>query len=107
MLLRAEARGEDQLVESFTEYVSLRVRLRCRRLSSSTYSHLEFEKVCSRNSEQFDRGSGNTIVTATKFSLSFGKFDPMLNHQLKTICRRVKRDRFKLDEASKQAKVYS
>ena len=29
---------------------------------------------------------------------SFRKFDPILNHQLITICRRVKRVRFKLDE---------
>ena len=44
------------------------------------------------------RASG--IVVVTKFSLSLGKFDLILNRQLMTVFRRVKRARFKLVECS-------
>ena len=44
------------------------------------------------------RASG--IVVVTKFSLSLGKFDLILNRQLMTVLRRVKRVRLKLVEGS-------
>ena len=44
------------------------------------------------------RASG--IVVVANFSLSFGKFDLILNRQLMTVFRRVKRTRFKLVEGS-------
>ena len=44
------------------------------------------------------RASG--IVVVAEFSLSFGKFDLILNRQLMTVFRRVKRARFKLVEGS-------
>ena len=44
------------------------------------------------------RASG--IVAVATFSLSFGKFDLILNRQLMTVFRRVKRVRFKLVEGS-------
>ena len=44
------------------------------------------------------RASG--IVMVTKFSLSIGKFDLILNRQLMTVLRRVKRVRLKLVEGS-------
>ena len=44
------------------------------------------------------RASG--IVAVATFLLSFGKFDLILNRQLMTVFRRVKRVRFKLVEGS-------
>ena len=45
-----------------------------------------------------DRASG--ILAVATFSLSFGKFDLILNRQLMTVLRRVKRVRLKLVEGS-------
>ena len=45
-----------------------------------------------------NRASG--IVVVANFSLSFGKFYLILNRQLMTVFRRVKRVRFKLVEGS-------
>ena len=44
------------------------------------------------------RASG--IVVVPKFSLSFGKFDIILNRQLMTVFRGIKRARLKLVECS-------